>query len=236
MRHARQDYNRIQDPAGIIPHDEPVFLLRAQDITAPHAVRAWARAQWENKGNRDMGGMAMEHADRMEEWQRVHGAKVADLPRGDVGSGTTDRSGISGLLDQLIESIGYAQAQVAATCEQGHDLTPPTMLTNAIDALRSAIDAVQQRLQLANTPANAAEGTGMRPATGMGAFPEADPTGGALELRTGAPPAPGEPATGDVLLSMPVEEGAFTRRLDNADSEADSSGGVSKPYNPDDVL
>jgi len=121
----------------------------------------------------------------MEEWQRVHGAKVADLPRGDVGSGTTDRSGISGLLDQLIESIGYAQAQVAATCEQGHDLTPPTMLTNAIDALRSAIDAVQQRLQLANTPANAAEGT---------------------------------------------------RRLDNADSEADSSGGVSKPYNPDDVL
>ena len=31
MIHARDDYNRIQDPAGKIPADEPVFLLRAQD-------------------------------------------------------------------------------------------------------------------------------------------------------------------------------------------------------------
>ena len=31
MKHARDDYNRIQDPAGLIPADEPVFLLRAQD-------------------------------------------------------------------------------------------------------------------------------------------------------------------------------------------------------------
>ena len=28
MKHARDDYNRIQDPAGKIPEDEPVFLLR----------------------------------------------------------------------------------------------------------------------------------------------------------------------------------------------------------------
>ena len=31
MIHAREDYNRIQDPTGKIPADEPVFLLRAQD-------------------------------------------------------------------------------------------------------------------------------------------------------------------------------------------------------------
>lgn len=31
MRHAREDYNRIQDPAGLIPEDEPVLLIRAQD-------------------------------------------------------------------------------------------------------------------------------------------------------------------------------------------------------------
>lgn len=31
MRHAREDYNRIQDPAGKIHEDEPVFLMRAQD-------------------------------------------------------------------------------------------------------------------------------------------------------------------------------------------------------------
>ena len=31
MKHAREDYNRIQDPAGLIPDDEPVMLFRAQD-------------------------------------------------------------------------------------------------------------------------------------------------------------------------------------------------------------
>lgn len=31
MKHARPDYNRIQDPAGLIPADEPVMLFRAQD-------------------------------------------------------------------------------------------------------------------------------------------------------------------------------------------------------------
>lgn len=31
MKHARADYDRIQDPAGLIPVDEPVLLFRAQD-------------------------------------------------------------------------------------------------------------------------------------------------------------------------------------------------------------
>lgn len=31
MKHARADYARIQDPAGLIPADEPVMLFRAQD-------------------------------------------------------------------------------------------------------------------------------------------------------------------------------------------------------------
>lgn len=31
MKHAREDYNRFQDPAGKIPEDEPVMLFRAQD-------------------------------------------------------------------------------------------------------------------------------------------------------------------------------------------------------------
>lgn len=31
MKHARADYDRIQDPAGLIPKDEPVMLFRAQD-------------------------------------------------------------------------------------------------------------------------------------------------------------------------------------------------------------
>jgi hypothetical protein len=32
MKHARLDYDRIQDPLNLIPLNEPVFLLRAQDV------------------------------------------------------------------------------------------------------------------------------------------------------------------------------------------------------------
>lgn len=42
MKHAREDYNRIQDPEGKIPDEEPVFLLRGQDKYAAKAVMAYA--------------------------------------------------------------------------------------------------------------------------------------------------------------------------------------------------
>jgi len=42
MKHARPDYDRIQDPAGQIHEDEPVFLIRATDTVSGDAVRAWA--------------------------------------------------------------------------------------------------------------------------------------------------------------------------------------------------
>lgn len=88
MKHAREDYNRIQDPAlhdssllspGSTPiaEDEPVFLLRAQDWTAPQAVLAWARMQQEGSPAADL---ARQHAERMREWQMAHGCKMADLP------------------------------------------------------------------------------------------------------------------------------------------------------------
>lgn len=38
MLHAREDYNRIQDPLNKIPADEPVLLFRAQDKYARHAL------------------------------------------------------------------------------------------------------------------------------------------------------------------------------------------------------
>ena len=44
MKHARNDYDRIQDPAGLIPADEPVFLLRGQDKLAIKAMEAYNRA------------------------------------------------------------------------------------------------------------------------------------------------------------------------------------------------
>lgn len=71
MIHARKDYNRIQDPSGIIPEDEPVFLLRAQDKTAAQIVRLWARAQRNNpQGNIDIVKHAERHADLMDAWPK----------------------------------------------------------------------------------------------------------------------------------------------------------------------
>lgn len=42
MKHARPDYDRIQDPDGLIPADEPVFLLRGQDKFAAETLRYYA--------------------------------------------------------------------------------------------------------------------------------------------------------------------------------------------------
>ena len=76
MRHAREDYERFQDPAGIIPDDEPVFLIRGQDTVGHHVVRTWAHLAEMIGADPDMIRMAREHADRMEAWPKH---KVPDL-------------------------------------------------------------------------------------------------------------------------------------------------------------
>ena len=82
MIHARKDYNRIQDPMGIIPEDEPVFLLRAQDIAAPEAVISWIEAHIRHGGDIDIAKLALDQVMRMKEWQEKHGWKKADIPEG----------------------------------------------------------------------------------------------------------------------------------------------------------
>lgn len=80
MKHARPDYNRIQDPEGKIPQDEPVFLIRGQDVTAPDVVRYWAM-QAKSHGADDLIVQAAKaQADCMVDWQRDHGMKIPDMP------------------------------------------------------------------------------------------------------------------------------------------------------------
>lgn len=74
MLHARDDYNRIQDPAKLIPDDEPVFLLRAQDKTASAVVRFWASLNVH--GNTAAVSLALQHADRMDAWPTKKWADV----------------------------------------------------------------------------------------------------------------------------------------------------------------
>ncbi len=77
MLHPRKDYARIQDPAGKIPMEEPVFLLRAQDPAAANAVRFWASENLDRGGDKELSRIACEFADKMDAWP-VH--KLADQP------------------------------------------------------------------------------------------------------------------------------------------------------------
>lgn len=79
MKHARADYNRIQDPWGKIPDEEPVFLLRAKDKLFCEIVRAYALALEVNSGDPDMVQMCRQHADHAENYQRAHPPKLPDL-------------------------------------------------------------------------------------------------------------------------------------------------------------
>jgi hypothetical protein len=79
MRHARQDYDRIQDPLRLIPEAEPVFLLRGQDLCAPDALEAYANAVEVHHGNADVVSATRKHAEAMRKWQADHKAKMPDL-------------------------------------------------------------------------------------------------------------------------------------------------------------
>ncbi len=80
MQHSRADYNRIQDPSGKIPADEPVFLLRGQDKHAPEVVAYWASLVLREGGDPKIANAAMEHARGMRDWQAEHCRKAPDLP------------------------------------------------------------------------------------------------------------------------------------------------------------
>jgi hypothetical protein len=80
MKHARADYNRIQDPSGIIPEDEPVFLLRSQDFVAPDIVELWADRAELAGAKADIVLAARQQAKKMRDWQiDLNRVKIPDL-------------------------------------------------------------------------------------------------------------------------------------------------------------
>ncbi len=78
MKHARPDYQRIQDPENKIPEDEPVFLIRGQDKIGAATVRMWAELALAAGADPAMVASAWNHAKEMDLWQAKHG-KVPDL-------------------------------------------------------------------------------------------------------------------------------------------------------------
>lgn len=80
MKHARKDYDRIQDPNGLIPKDEPVFLLRGQDKLAPALLLEWSKQLRLQGGSPVMAELVEKHAQDMIAWQATVKGKQPDLP------------------------------------------------------------------------------------------------------------------------------------------------------------
>jgi len=89
MRHARQDYNGIQDATGKIPQDEPVFVLRGQDPLAPKMLRTYAKRLKKNGGDKKMVKLVKEWADVMDTHQTSIHTHIPDLPHGNPDTVTT---------------------------------------------------------------------------------------------------------------------------------------------------
>lgn len=70
MKHARPDYDRFQDPAGLIPDDEPVMLFRGQDKYAARLVRTYADWVAEGGGDPEIVARCRAHADLMDAWPK----------------------------------------------------------------------------------------------------------------------------------------------------------------------
>lgn len=91
MKHARPDYNRIQDPATVRPEllakgatpigeDEPVVLFRAQDkhmVAVLQAYRALVEA--DRDADPKIPYSVTEHIFRVRQWQDTNGCKSPDL-------------------------------------------------------------------------------------------------------------------------------------------------------------
>ncbi len=64
------------DRTSMVPFDEPVFLIRGQDIVGGEAVRAWADLAEKVGASADILRAARDHADRMDAWRPK---KVPDM-------------------------------------------------------------------------------------------------------------------------------------------------------------
>lgn len=81
MKHAREDYDRIQDPAGLIPKDEPVFLIRAQDPFGPPTLEYYAQQlhqQARTGADHAFARLVERQAAMMRDWQQIKARK--DFP------------------------------------------------------------------------------------------------------------------------------------------------------------
>jgi hypothetical protein len=103
MKHARPDYDRIQDPAGLIPIDEPVLLFRGQDRYASQVARFYADLVEKNGGDREIVLRVRAHADRMDAWPKKKSPDITAAQACEAGSIVRD----AGQLRELAIAAAY---------------------------------------------------------------------------------------------------------------------------------
>jgi len=85
MKFNRHDYT-YETLGDLIPEDEPVFLLRGQDVFAPALIDLWAdrvelrRVEDGSPVERGVEEVTRRQAGRMRNWQRDHKGKIPDIP------------------------------------------------------------------------------------------------------------------------------------------------------------
>jgi len=77
MKHARADYDRIQDPAGLIPTDEPVFLIRGQDQYCISTLLHYRDLVLKDGGDMKIVHAINDHLQLVANWPR---RKAPDMP------------------------------------------------------------------------------------------------------------------------------------------------------------
>ena len=75
------DYTAIttNGTTRLIPRDESVFLIRAQDAVSGDAVRAWADLAEKSGAQSDILQLARDHADKMDSWPKKKTPDVKDV-------------------------------------------------------------------------------------------------------------------------------------------------------------
>lgn len=78
MIHSRKDYNRIQDPLGLIPLEEPVFLLRGQDALTINTLARYCELinHYEVDRKHELIESIFDHIRRIQKWQRSPDGRV----------------------------------------------------------------------------------------------------------------------------------------------------------------
>lgn len=167
MKHARKDYDRIQDPLNLIPAGEPVFLLRGQDVCATDVLAHYCylleKYGVAENANTPIVQAVQEHIRRVRNWQQTVKIKQPDLPsEGEMNNVlnayyNASKSGNASDLSSYIESdanlrtkVKQLEENLESTVEQFNNIKRKyNLVLQERNGVASANQDLQRELQQA---------------------------------------------------------------------------------------